>query len=326
MSVTGRDGTTDGFSGCLKGAHADGRAALVVVSGRLGVLQLNISLTRKVHAVLATAEPGTIGHIIIEFILLVRTVIEGLGRVKTVIAFLFATDRCHYFLLYEIIVLLGLHVVDTPGTENLIKTIDTMGIGKRRYIATQGGLIVVFLVGAHQVVDSIAAAGSATGTTHLLCLVVRIEPLGGSVGLQSRFAHCRFHLDALLLGRHIAILIRRSDEDVIRCRGCTAVISVVGKDNQFGNSLLLAGSTPVSPCLDVGDAGLEAGGHVRLRCRIADDRAHNANAVVQHQLVLRLCHLVGQLLHEIHQMGIVRLLYGEIASAQVYLGGLKPLL
>ena len=181
------------------------------------------------------------------------------------------------------------------------------------------------LIGTHQVVDGIVAVASHTGSVFLLVLVAIVEPLGGTVCLQARFIDVVFLFDAFSLGGRIAALICNSGDDVFLANRGTAIVTVIGKDDQFGYGLFLVGSAPLCPFLDVGDASPKASCHVRPRCRIGNSRAHNSNAVAQHQFVLSLRHFVSQLLHHFHQMGIVGFLNGDIAATKVNLSGLQPL-
>ena len=181
------------------------------------------------------------------------------------------------------------------------------------------------LVGTHQVVDGIAAVGTARGSVFQQVPVAMVQPLGGAVGLQAHFVNRIFLSDALCLCRHIAALVGGAGDDVFLANRGTAIVTVIGKDDQFGYGLFLVGSAPLCPFLDVGDASPKASCHVRPRCRIGNSRAHNSNAVAQHQFVLSLRHFVSQLLHHFHQMGIVGFLNGDIAATKVNLSGLQPL-
>ena len=106
-----------------------------VVGLRKGLLQQDGAFTGQIHRVLTTVEPRAIEMIeclifegyrlstgsilIIPFVRLVGTLVERLSEIVEVVAHL-ATDGCDSMLLHQIIVFVGLLVVNTPYTTSLL--------------------------------------------------------------------------------------------------------------------------------------------------------------------------------------------------------------
>ena len=148
--------------------------------------------------------------------------------------------------------------MDTPGTNNLVKSIDTYWIGKTIFKATQWSLIVVLFIGTHQVVDGISAIASGASTPIAVRFVASIEPVGCAIGLQSCFVKSVFLLDALIFRLHITFFIYNAHQDILLSCGCTGVVAVAGKDDQLGNSLMVIGITSrACLSLNISNANLE---------------------------------------------------------------------